>query len=76
MITEQVSKMLTNLELYGTEDVPSVPAEICNERLRLLEIHMRTLLDVHYMKQDNQTMNSIIKAQKFWTQLKDGEEPT
>ena len=68
--------MLSNEYLYSTEDVPRVPEEICDERLKLLETHMRKLLDVHFMEQDNQKMNSILKAQKFWMALKLGEEPT
>ena len=68
--------MLSNLELYGTEDVPLVPKETCDRRLELLKIHMRKLLSVHYMNQDNQTMNEVDHAIKHWTQLRDGVEPT
>ena len=71
---EGYSKMPTNLELYGTEDVPKVPAEVCNQRLELLKERLEGLLSVHYMKWDNETMNKVQKAIVFWTKMRDGEE--
>jgi len=65
--------MLTNKELYGTEDVPLVPKEVCNTRLELLKERMAELLSVNYMWQDNSTINEVEKAIKFWTTLRDGE---
>ena len=67
--------MLSNLELYGTNDVPRVPKKTCNIRLALLKKHMRELLSVHFMEQDNNTMNEVTKAIKHWEQLRDGVEP-
>jgi len=66
--------MLTNKELYGTEDVPLVPKEVCNTRLELLKERMAELLSVHYLVQDNSTINEVEKAIKFWTTLRDTQE--
>ena len=67
--------MLSNLALYGTSDVPRVPKTVCNRRLKLLNDHMKKLLSVHFMYQDNQTMNEVDRAIKHWKKLRDGEEP-
>ncbi len=66
--------MITNLELYGREDVPRVPEHVCNFRLQLLEENLKRLTSVHYMEQDNDLINNVIKAQTFWRKLRDGEE--
>jgi len=66
--------MRTNIELYGTTDVPCIPVEICNERLELLNSNLGSLLEVHFMHQDNNLINAVQKAIKHWTQLRDGEE--
>ena len=66
--------MRTNLELYGTTDVPLIPIHIANERLELLKSNLSGLLAVHFMSQDNDLINAVQKAIKHWTQLRDGEE--
>jgi len=66
--------MRTNLELYGTDDVPRIPIEIANERIELLKANLSALLEVHFMYHDNDLINAIQKAIKHWTQLRDGEE--
>ena len=66
--------MGTNLELYGTTDVPVIPKEVANERLELLKSNLSGLLCVHYMDQDNDLINAVQKAIKHWEQLRDGEE--
>ena len=65
--------MISNMELYGTEDIPLVPKEVCNGRLDLLLIHLKKLMSVHYMDQDTYTINKILEAQNFWKKLRDGE---
>ena len=67
--------MLSNLELYGTNDVPKVDKKTCNIRLYLLKEHMKKLLSVHFMEQDNNTINEVTKAINHWKRLKNGEEP-
>lgn len=64
--------MMTNLELYGTNDVPNVPKEIANERLRLLKKHLATVMSGD--EWDTNIVNRILKAQLYWTKLRDGEE--
>ena len=66
--------MISNKELYDTENVPQVPVEICDKRIEILKEHMAKLLNVHYMHQDNNTINEVEKAIKFWTKFKNGEE--
>ena len=65
--------MLTNLELYGRE-VPRVPEHVCNFRLTLLKERLEELMSVHFMEQDTQLINSVLKARRFWERLRDGEE--
>jgi hypothetical protein len=65
--------MLTNLELYGREDVPRIPETVANLRLALLEERLEVLLSVHFMEQDNTLINEVMKAKAFWTALRDGE---
>jgi len=67
--------MLTNLELYGTEDVPKVPRGVCDKRIGLLRNRLGDLLSVHFMSHDNNSINEVQKAIKFWQQLRDGENP-
>ena len=66
--------MLTNLELYGTNDVPPVPKDVCNVRIDLLKEKLLEEGKVHYMNQDNNKLNTLIKGIDFWTKLRDGEE--
>ncbi len=66
--------MTTNLELYGIEDVPRVPAEHCNTRLYLLNKRLGEVLAKGTLGKDNYTISQILKAQKFWKSLRDGEE--
>ncbi len=65
--------MLSNYELYGTDDVPQIPKEIANERIELLNIHLDKLLAVHYLKQDQVLINNVLDAKKHWAKLRDGE---
>ena len=65
--------MLSNYELYGTDDVPQIPKEIANERIELLNTHLDKLLAVHYLKQDQVLINNVLDAKKHWAKLRDGE---
>jgi len=65
--------MISNMELYGTNDVPRVPAAICNERLELLETRLEALTSVHFMYHNNNLINRVLKAKRHWTKLRDGE---
>ena len=65
--------MISNLKLYGTNDVPRVPKFVANTRLRLLNERLGNLMKVGFMQRDNHTINKILEAQKHWTRLRDGE---
>ena len=65
--------MLSNLELYGTEDVPVIPKEVCDERLKLLRNRLEELMSSHYMNRDNNAINNVLKVQEHWKRLRDGE---
>ena len=65
--------MITNLELYGTEDVPLVPAKVANRRINLLKERLKVLCSVHYMEQDNNLINRALEGVTFWTKLRDGD---
>ena len=66
--------MITNLELYGTEDVPKVDEKTCNRRIELLNERLKEESSKHYMIQNNNLLNTLTKAIKHWRQLRDGEE--
>ena len=61
--------MITNLELYGTDDVPRVPHSVTNPRISLLKERLAELLAVHYMEQDNNTIRKVEEGIVFWTKL-------
>jgi len=66
--------MITNMELYGREDIPKVPEHVCNFRLRLLKERLKALVSIHYMEWDNDTINKVQKAITFWEKMREGEE--
>ena len=66
--------MISNLDLYGREDVPKVPKHVCDFRLQLLEERLKELMAVHWMEQDINLINQVQKAQTFWRKLRNGEE--
>jgi len=62
--------MISNLELYGTDDVPKINKEDCNKRIKLLNKHKSEI----YNKPDsNYTLVKIEEAIKFWSRMRDGE---
>jgi len=65
--------MISNIELYGREDVPLVPATVANFRIILLKERLEVLLTVHFMEQDIHLINKVTEAISFWTALRDGE---
>ena len=66
--------MISNLELYGREDVPKVPDTVSDFRIKLLKERLAELVAVHYMEQNNDLIGKVQKAIAFWTKLKNGEE--
>jgi len=66
--------MLSNQELYGTDDVPKVPEDVCNERIALLQNRLKEEADKHFMLQSNDMLNKLQSGIKFWQRLRDGEE--
>lgn len=56
----------SNLELYGTEDVPVIPADIIMRRIELLDDRLHDLYEVPYMQRDMKTIHKVEKAVKFW----------
>ena len=65
--------MTSNMELYGREDIPNVPAHVANFRIQILKERNKKLLSVHYTKWDAHLISKITKAIAFWTKLRDGE---
>lgn len=62
------------MELYGTDDVPRVPEEICNVRIRRLEERLAWVMSQNNWHENNDLINKILKAKRFWSKLRDGEE--
>jgi len=65
--------MVSNLDLYGREDVPLVPATVANFRIILLKERLAMLTSVHFMEQDIHLINKVTEAIEFWSHLRDGE---
>lgn len=57
---------LSNEYLYGTEDIPEIPAHIIMLRIQILEDHLHELYEVHYMDRDVKRIRAVEKAIKFW----------
>jgi len=65
--------MLTDIELYG-RDMPKIPDTVTSFRLQVLKARLGELVSVHFMEQDIQLINTVTKAIRFWTRMRDGEE--
>lgn len=60
----------SNTYLYGQEEVPKIPLEVIDERLRLLNANLKKELNVHYTIRDAHKCNAIYKAIEFWRKMK------
>ena len=61
---------IDNIYLYGTNDVPEIPAEVVMRRLELLKENLSVLLENTWDKRDNQHVNAILKAINYWENIK------
>lgn len=66
--------MISNYELYGTEDVPPVPKEVAIERLILLKARLSYLVNLPFMEQRPSLENEVLKAMEFWRKMSNMEE--
>ena len=66
--------MLSNLELYGTEDVPPVPKFVADERIEILEHHLEEQLALPFQEQNNFTQTKILVAIRFWKKMSNQED--
>ena len=58
---------MTNEYLYGEDiEVPNIPEDIINRRIKLLNRHLKRLLDVSYRERDLKRVSDILKAIKYW----------
>lgn len=62
--------MISNLELYGTDNVPRINKNDCNKRIELLKAHKAEVYD---KPDSNYTLLKIEEAIKFWSRMRDGE---
>ena len=66
---------MTNTYLYGTaEDIPQIPTDIINVRIKLLNKHLTTLLNEHYTVRDTVRINKVLNAIKFWSTINDKDK--
>ena len=64
--------MRDNSYLYGKGvDVPEIPQEVIDERIKLLNENLAKLLAVAWYKRDGARCNAIYKAIQFWTKIND-----
>ena len=72
-----VTKKLTDLELYGTTDVPVIPPCILHERIRILDnhlgvyVHMKDTAENYEVR--NHMINKILAAKDFWRRFLNDE---
>jgi len=62
----QLSK---NLYLYGKEEVPEIPEEIIQQRINILQLNLKDILNISWEKRDDERANKIIKAIEFWENI-------
>ncbi len=55
--------------LYGDVEVPIIPQEIIDERVKLLSEHLEKLLNHSFHIRDTQRCTDIFKAIAFWEKL-------
>ena len=61
--------MISDKELYGTENVPPVPKEIADKRIDLLMDNLERELAKPFDEQDPFIEYEIMKAIRFWRKL-------
>ena len=66
--------MLTNLELYGRDDVPPVPKNIADERIEMLRENLKIQLEMPLKKQSSYLQTRILEGIKFWQKLSNQED--
>lgn len=60
----------SNSYLYDTEDVPEIPKEVVDKRLKLLNTHLDKLLEVHYVNRNGKKVGDVMNAISFWEGMK------
>ena len=65
---------MTNLELYGTYDVPLIPREVSESRILLLKKHLDKIMEDSFMDRDSYKVSKILQAIEFWRKMSEGEE--
>ena len=61
--------MLKNSYLYGDNEVPEIPQEVIDERLRLLDNTLTELLEPHYEVRDDRRIRDVQRATSFWNDI-------
>jgi len=64
---------MTDKYLYDTDDVPKIPDDVIDARLNLLRMHLKKLLEPHFMEQDVYKIADVHRAVAFWEKRKDKE---
>lgn len=65
---------MTNIELYGTRSVPTIPRDISDARIKLLKDNMRSIIESGMMSEESYRITKILQAIEFWKQMSEGEE--
>jgi hypothetical protein len=66
--------MLSNMDLYGTDDVPPISKEDANKRIALLEKRLAFLTSLPLKVQSSYTETKVIEAIRFWKRLSNQED--
>lgn len=65
--------MITNLELYGTNNIPKIPESVANQRITLLKARLEMLCHDDKIKNRIYLIMMVKSSMQFWEQLKSGE---
>lgn len=63
--------MHDNRYLYGTDEVPEIPADIIMRRLELLGEQLEELQEIHYKERDLERVRAVEKAIEFWESMRE-----
>lgn len=61
--------MKSNEYLYGTDDVPEIPAHVIMRRVELLDEQLSELLETPYKERDIKRVRAVEEAIKFWEEI-------
>lgn len=66
--------MLTNEQLYGTDDVPPIRKEDADKRIKVLQENLEREIHKPFKEQNSYIQSEIIRAIRFWKRMSNQED--